>query len=204
MANSAYKHITGMDTVTGILQVLPREVRNDIMKTSLAAAARPIVRAAKRYARSSRQTGALMQSIDQKVINYRNTNTAVAIVGPRRDYYRAGKILGRKDNRAGASRPANYAHLVEFGHRARNSEQNTKLKTVIKTGAAERRRAAEAGELTSAGGVRRALTWVPAKPFIRPAAMTAAPQAAAAFVKGMEKGIERTRAKLIKRGTHAA
>lgn len=168
--------------LTGVLRALPKDVQKRILAPAVKAACQPIEVAAKRFARRSEDTGALRQSIATKVKAY-PTGVVVGLVGPRRDYFVRGRkvtafgaILGRKELR----RPANYAHLVEFGHRI-----------------------AVGGRLKREDGRGRAATgteggFVPARPFIRPAVITTRAAQQAAFDSAIAAGLARETRRLTR------
>jgi HK97 gp10 family phage protein len=114
MARSVYirEPLTGMAEISAALQGIPEAVKTRIMSTALRAAARPLVVSARAYA--PRRTGALRRSISSVIRKYRQGQIAVAVVGPDKGYYNEGKRA--KKGQRGKDRPANYAHLVEFGH----------------------------------------------------------------------------------------
>lgn len=96
---------------------LPPSVEARVMSDAVKVAAKPIVAAVK--ARAPRKTGALRKSITAVVKRYPKAGKVMAIIGPDRGYYGGGKRLKKGDSRQGKDRPANYAHLVEFGHKTR-------------------------------------------------------------------------------------
>lgn len=170
---------------TAVLQGLPREVSARILATATKAAIQPIKVAAKRYAKRSERTGALRDSITDKVVNYERTATAVGLVGPARGYYKKGKRLGKGANYLGSDSPSKYAHLVEFGHRVVAPKRGTSIRRGTATG--------------PAAGKKK---WVPAKPFLRPAGLTTKAEQSANFYRGLDRGINTTRNRLIRAGAH--
>jgi HK97 gp10 family phage protein len=168
MANKGTVRIEGAAELSAMLNAIPQELRKDIITTAVRSAASPLVKAAKAMAVTSVDTGALRKSIGFVVRKYKSGVNAVAVVGPRRGYYRNGRKLGTKASRKGADSPAKYAHLVEHGHVSRNG------------------------------------SFVAGHPFLRPAVAVAGSQVKNALIEGVGKGIEKVRAKLIKRGIHKA
>lgn len=169
------------------------ETQAEILEKAVKAACQPILVAAKRYAKRSEQTGALRDSLTIKTKSYVNDNRAVAVgmVGPDRKYRVRGKIAGALSvlfaaAKGNARRPADYAHLVEYGHRiAKGGNLRDKHElTLVRTGAYSksgrevrrwrRGKIIEAAKGTVAGHV-------PAKPFLRPALVTTRAQQSAAF-----------------------
>lgn len=170
---SATRTITGLGNLTLLLRSIPAEVRQTILAEGVAEAAEPIVVAAKIYAARSRDTGALQASLTHVVRNYPANATALAVIGPDKQYYRHGKKVGGK-NRAGANRPANYAHLVEFGH----------IAVKPKAGSSRRKKTAEATGI------------VPAKPFLRPALANSEELAIERLAIGINNGVTRALGRL--------
>lgn len=154
--------------LTAALRQLSHDVRAQVLESGTKAAIRPILTAAKRFAKRSERTGALRESLTTKVKVYAANGKAVGLVGPDRNYYRRGKRVSKNvASFVGADRPANYAHLIEFGHMAVKPRKGTSL----------RKKTAELGKKS----------WVPPKPFIRPAVLTTLAQQSAEFQKGIEK-----------------
>lgn len=170
MSKTSLSYVTGSEALTSALRAIPADIRTEILARGTKEAIQPIKIAAKRYAKRSEATGALRESITDKVKSYPENAKAVGLVGPDRQYYARGKrvsafgaLLSGKARR----RPANYAHLVENGHVAVAPRKGT-----------SRRK----GSATVAG-------WVPARPFIRPAVLTTSAEQSAAFTRGLEKGL---------------
>src|SRR5689334_20227931 len=115
MSNSATQRWDAQAAnLSRLLQDIPNAMRAEILGPACGAAAQPIEEAARTFA--PKRTGALAASIDIKVISSAEKGTAAALIGPDRNYYSGGKALGDGDDRREAEKPANYAHLVEFGH----------------------------------------------------------------------------------------
>lgn len=171
---SAYFQWTGLAELTRTLRGLPAEVAQNVLEETVDAAAQPIVLAAKIYAGRSRRTGALQASLTSVVRNYPRRGISVAVIGPDKRYYRKGRVV-RGKKALGADRPANYAHLVEFGH------------IVVKpvSGTSRRRKTA-----VSAGIVA-------AKPFLRPAFSSQQDIALERMAITMTAGVNRALAKLV-------
>lgn len=206
MARSAIKNVVRLDGITEVLRGLPRDLQTQILATAVAEAARPIVQAAKRNAESSRRTGALQASISARVRKYKRDAVATAVVGPDRSYYAGVAKLRKGDDKRGAEQPSRYAHLVEFGH---NVAKGGKLRDEYVSEVAlvrnsrgklvRRRRRTERIRRFATGVVGG---FVPAKPFLRPALLETSALAGANMLNGIRKGIERARAKLVRKGVH--
>lgn len=166
MAKSGSVRIEGAEELSAFLNTLPAEMRKQILSVAVARAAQPVVRAAKSMVVVD--TGSLKRALGSVVRKYKNGADAVAVVGPRRGYYAAGKALKKGADRRGAVMPAKYAHLVEHGH-------------------------------VGPGG-----KFVAGKPFLRPALAVSRAAVKQALVEGVGKGIERVRARMIKKGIHKA
>lgn len=189
MANSATVKIEGMSELSSVLNGIPADLRTEVLATAVKAAAAPLVRAAKRFASSSVDTGALRKSLGYVVRKYKKGATAVSVVGPRRGYYKNGKKVRKGASRKGADSPAHYAHLVEFGHYSR---------------AATGEKVSSSKGTTRRSGTFKANSFVLGKPFIRPALASAKAEVKTALIQGIGKGIDKTRAKLVKKGLHKA
>jgi hypothetical protein len=157
----------------------PKE-QADILERGVKAACEPILSAAKMFAQRSEQTGALRDSLTIKTVKYSNRGkaTAVGLVGPDREYRVNGKKAGKlatlfAATKGQARRPANYAHLVEYGHR------------IAKGGTLTRKNGRGSKGTGTEGG------FVPAKPFLRPAVITTRTQQHAAFEKAVGDALDR-------------
>lgn len=179
MANTVYRHVKGIEGISAILQGLPKEMRTNFLGAAVDNGAKPVEVLAKRFARRSRDTGALEESIDHVVRKYPHTVTAVAVIGPAKSYYRGRRKLAKGEDRQGAAQPSRRAHLIEFGHHTRQPKKTGKSKP---------------GKIE----------WVPPQPFMRPAHMISGPQVLTAMQQSLGNSIERTRRRLIKQGIHVA
>lgn len=175
--NSAYSKfkIEGLDEIRSVIKTLPTELQQKVMAVAVKRAAAPLVNAAKLFAGRSERTGALRKSIGALVKKGRD-GSAYAVIGAIRGQYRNGKKLGKGESRKGADDPANYAHLVEFGHVAVSPKQGKSL----------RKRTA------------RPVGFVSAKPFLRPALMSSGDAVATEMANGIADGIERIRRRIVK------
>lgn len=169
--NNSFTPITGAEQLHSVLNGLPEDVRREVLATTMGKAGAHVAR--KMRDKAPRVTGALAKSISYVVRKYGKGERTIAVVGPNRKYV-------TKDG----ARPANYAHLVEFGHR------------VAKGGALDRldgRGKAGTGKL---GG------FVPAKPFMRPGLMAAQASLPQVMFDGVQKGLDKAIAKRVRQGTH--
>lgn len=196
-ANSAFirQPLTGIEGISAVLRGLPQDLQNEILGTALSEAAKPIVKGAKTFA--PRRTGALRNSITHLVRKYKGGTVQVAIIGPDNGYYGKGKRLKNGADRRGADRPSKYAHLVEFGHHKARPKLNALTTFSQATVVRGRGTTLRKGTAVSVG-------WVPAQPFLRPAVLAAASTTGQTLAEGISKGIEKARAKRVKKGTHAA
>lgn len=160
-----------------MLRGLPAAMESRVMGDALGTAAKPIVAAAKQ--RVPKDTGALRRSLTSVVRRYPRSGKVIAVIGPDKDYYgSSGKRLRRGQSRYGSNRPSKYAHLVEFGHHTVDSS----------LGQRRFRGQFLKGKPTATSSKR---TWVPARPFLRPAVTLATPEATAALADGVRRGMER-------------
>lgn len=181
MANSAligFK-LDGLDEVRNVLKTLPKELADKVLQTALTRAAAPVVKAAKRNAPV--RTGALRQSIGTIVKKGKRDGSVYAVIGPRRGYYRQGKALKKTADNTGADQPANYGHLVEYGHMAVKPDKGATLR--------EKKRNWKKA---------RAVRFIPPKPFLRPALMNSKTEVIAEMAKGVAEGMQRQLKRLQK------
>lgn len=162
-----------MEHLAGALRGLSEAMRAKILESACGKAAMPIKRAAVGFA--PQRTGALKASIAIKTISDKIGGRAAALVGPAREYFRGGKRLKKGADRRGADRPANYAHLVEYGH----------IKVRPENGKTRRKKTA-----TVVG-------MVAPRPFMRPAIVSAASQVAAILHNEISVACERERIRLV-------
>lgn len=127
-----------------IAQISERLVRGG-MRDALMKAARHVTAAAKRNA--PRETGALRKSIRQKALTNPKKKLVTVLVGPSR-----GVTATASDGKL--RRPANYAHLVEYGTASRGVWGGRRKKGLFGIGAVK-------GKTVTPGN--------PPKPFLRPA-----------------------------------
>lgn len=106
-------------TLAGISE----EIRAEVIVDMVAEGAKPLVRSIK--AKVPVDLGNLKASITTGLRIKKRKGTAVAYVGPEvGGYYKGGKRLNKKkDDLRGSSGPSRYAHLVEFGHVARDGSR---------------------------------------------------------------------------------
>jgi hypothetical protein len=95
--------------VQRMLRELPDRIERKVLRQAINVATTPAVRAAKRLAPKG-ESGLLKKSIGKKIKTYKRTNTAVALVGPRKQT--VGEYKGKP------RKPSKYAHLVERGTKA--------------------------------------------------------------------------------------
>lgn len=183
MANSLKRisfEITGFSELAHDLRVLPAAVERRVIERALEYAVQPIVRRAKSLA--ARKTGALQASIAFVIRKY--PGRAVAVVGPSRAYYKNGERT--KGGEQNPDRPANYAHLVEFGHATRAKGKPGFRKWTTK----EREAANREGRALPQAGLRR-VEFVAPRPFLRPAVEQGKAEAINRFSDGVRVGLEK-------------
>lgn len=190
-----------ISSTTSVLQGVPRDIRTSILATATRSALLPIKAKAKLLAQRSVRTGALRDSITDKIVKYERSATVVGLVGPARGYYRGGKKLGKDASRRGADSPSHYAHLVELGHHV-VVRRKAKTPKLYKYTTKQRTDLARQGEAANTGDTRVAMSFVPARPFLRPAGLTTKGEQSERFFRGLDRGIEASRNRLIKAGAH--
>lgn len=181
MANSMRIGFTlsNWDGMLNLLKAVPQEVKMRVAASAVGEAAKPFVRAAK--AKAPVRTGALRQSITSVIRSYKKSGRVMAIIGPSLDYFQGGKRLKGTSKGGKVDRPANYAHLVEFGHYSR-------------TATGEFGGFAKGFKRRKSSGARLAQdarSFILAQPFLRPAIDAGQSAAEAALVVGFEKGIDK-------------
>jgi HK97 gp10 family phage protein len=102
--------ITGQTELAKALQGLPARVRVEVAMEAMSKAVQPVVDAAKALAPVG-ETGALRESIGFAVRQYKKGRITFGVVGARR-----GFGVPDPGSSTGTTEPANYAHLVEYGH----------------------------------------------------------------------------------------
>ncbi len=100
--------LTGFKELEKTLRTLGERTQRRVLRSAVSAASTPIVRAAKANANDSKESGTLKKSLGRKLKTYTDTQTVVAVIGPRTNV--TGTWKGKK------RWPAKYAHLVEGGH----------------------------------------------------------------------------------------
>jgi hypothetical protein len=185
MPAAEHRHVLGVDALTGALRALPEDMRTRTLAAGMKALLQPIKIAAKRFAKRSEDTGALRESITEKVVSYPEQARVVGLVGPDRHYYSHGIRIKTGFGRLLAKnkrRPANYAHLVEYGH----------VSVKPRKGTSRRKKNA----------IVTKKEFVPAKPFLRPAVLTTQSQQADAFAEGIARGLKSAIDREVKSGRH--
>lgn len=100
--------ITGSTELAKALRDLKSSVANDAAVYALEQATQPMVEAARALTPTG-DTGGLKRSIGMVIRKYKNV--VFCVIGPRR-----GFGVPDPSKKSGRTEPANYAHLVEYGH----------------------------------------------------------------------------------------
>lgn len=103
--------ITGTTEIAKALQGLPSRVGKEAAMAAMEKAVAPLVLEAKQQAIPSIRTGGLFRSIGFAIRQYKRGLVTFGVVGARRGF---GVESDAHDT--GKTEPANYAHLVEYGH----------------------------------------------------------------------------------------
>lgn len=158
-----------------MLADLPASVASRVMGDAMGQALRPMVSAVK--ARVPTRTGALKKSITSKVIRYPDKGKVVGIVGPdKAARYLGGRKIVRGGKVLQTDRPANYAHLVEFGHYS---------------AAATGKKVKSTKGLTIRKHTLYPQSFIRAQPFMRPGVAASEGAVADALADGVAVGLER-------------
>jgi HK97 gp10 family phage protein len=121
--NSAFVKydLEGMGQLIQRLDKLPLVIASQVLGVMVKEGAKPVVRNIKRLAPVDK--GNLKKSITAVVRRRPKRGTAVAVVGPSTERFANGKRLKKGADARGSDRPANYAHLPEFGFVGRDGKQ---------------------------------------------------------------------------------
>lgn len=105
--------ITGQTELAKALQGLTSKVRQEIAMAAMEKAVQPVVVAAQAnvMGNGSVDTGGLYRSLGFAVRQYKKGAVTFGVVGARR-----GFGVDDPTKKTGRTEPANYAHLVEYGH----------------------------------------------------------------------------------------
>lgn len=123
--------IDGLDLAFRKLLNLEKKGRKKAVKAMVNAGGKVLLRNLKRIAKTFQDTRTYERSLGSKVVVYRNSGVAVAIVGPRKGWGR--------ETAEGYRDPIYYAHLIEFGERGHPG--HAPLRKVLDSSAAEIRSA---------------------------------------------------------------
>ena len=173
--------LTNFKEFADLMRDLPAAMQQRVTAVAVGDALKPLQRLAK--AMAPQRTGALKKSIVAVVRKYPQTGTTYGAVGPSTDYFAGGKKLKKGASRRGADKPANYAHLVEYGHWTRDSSP-------FLNRSAKGRFVRDRSLMYALQGPRNA-KWVAPRPFLRPAVAIATPIVKAHLADGIKKGMER-------------
>lgn len=102
--------ITGTSEIAKALQGLPSSVGRDVAMDAMTQAVEPLVAAARALVPVG-ETGGLKASLGFAVRQYKNGRVTFGVIGARR-----GFGVDNPGSKSGRTEPANYAHLVEYGH----------------------------------------------------------------------------------------
>jgi HK97 gp10 family phage protein len=190
MADSPFFKVSlaGLDGIRATLRQLPEETQNKVLAYAVRRAAAPMVKVAKSLAPVD--TGALRASIGVLVRKGKRGGDPYAIIGPERGrYFRKGKRLKKGADRRGADEPANYAHLVEFGHMSAAASG-----TSVASAKGSSTRANKRNKKTQFS----ARSFVLPRPFMRPAVLRTQNEVAAALADGIAAGIDQAIDRIVK------
>lgn len=106
--------VEGAKEVLAAIGGLADKLKKKLLKKAVGEAGRLVLKRAKQLV--PRDSGLLKKSLGRKVKVYRNTGTAVAIVGPRKGFRQpVTRAKGRWKPRTETADPIKYAHLIEQG-----------------------------------------------------------------------------------------
>lgn len=101
--------MSGEKALNRKLSRLKEAVNRRVLRKAVTAASKPVLKEAK--AKAPKETGLLKKSLGRRTKTYRNSGTAVAVVGPREGFKKEVTVNGKTEVR----NPVKYAHLVEYG-----------------------------------------------------------------------------------------
>lgn len=205
MANSTYRNVTGLESLSSVLKGIPEELRREVLPSVIGRACKPVVKRAKTYAGRSKKTGALQASITSLVRKYKKGAVVVGVIGPDNDYYRGGRKVHRKSGKQGADQPRRYAHLVEFGHaiaKGGKIRPTYNLKSVRRWTASGKLVRTRVRDTIKEEAKGRIGGFVEARPFMRPALAGSKAEIQKEIIRGLNLGLARTKRKLVKAGQH--
>jgi len=175
--------LTGDKELIKTLKRLEAKTLRKVVRRATGLSMTPVKRDAKK--RIHNRTGALKRSISKKTKTYTNTRTVISLIGAKAGYK-------EMSNRYGKVVPANYEHLVEFGHRLVKGGKASKLSSEsymkLYKGDLSELYSGNSKEGPSGG---RVIGWVPAHPFMRPALRTNKHKIISKFKKETWTGIVR-------------
>ena len=106
----------GINDLAPFISALKPSAQSRIIGQSMGFATKPIVSAAK--ARVPTDSGALKRAITSIIRRYPEKGYVAGFVGAARGYYSGGRKLKKgQAKKKGYRTPANYSHLVEYGHK---------------------------------------------------------------------------------------
>lgn len=117
MASAVSGDFSGLRRMAAKLHGLSIANQAGVLKAGMRAETKAI--AADARSRATKDEGDLKASMGDKVLAYEGGAVVVGLIGPRKGKWGPGKggRRVRKRGKEGGKQPANYAHLVEKGHR---------------------------------------------------------------------------------------
>lgn len=168
--------LEGLSQALAKLRAVDRKAASKVVPKALRAGAKVFVREAK--AQAPVDSGVLRRAMTVKVKSYAKSGKKLAIIGP------------RNKRAANGRNPANYAHLVELGHRVSRKGKLGRgvqsLRTIIEPAAISKLRAKIAAGKHGPG---QQIGYVPPNAFMARAARAAEAPAIAAFISTAEAEI---------------
>lgn len=198
MANSARItwEISGVTDLRAFLADLKPSTQAKIIAKTVEEASKPIIRMARDKA--PRKTGALKKALGSITRIYPQKGQIISFIGARRGYYveaysiktKRKIAISAKPGQIDSSRrvsPANYSHLVEYGHRSVHGGgalPNYGAKVSGVWNSVNKGKSIRQGSLS-------ATSFVAPRPFLRPAFEQGKQFAEARIIVGFEKALER-------------
>lgn len=186
--------VTGVTDLRGFIADIKPSAQSRILGGAMAEASKPVVVAARAHV--PKDTGALKRSLGFVVRRYPVRGQVASFIGARKGKYKPTKTRtgrssirrARKDETGVFLRPANYSHLVEFGHRIAKGGRLTDTYHTEMTVVNGKRRLRKTSRV-KIKATGKSVGYVIARPFLGTAVLQTRGQVDAAIGAGFEKAL---------------
>ena len=190
-------NLMGVTDLRQFLQGIDQWVQRRVVIRTMEKSCGVMVEQARRNieANESVDTGALKKSIGVVVREYPKSRHITAVIGPRvmsfvKSLSGKARAAKSKDKSAGMIKPFKYAHLVEFGHVQTRGEASPAFTKGV--GNKEKNKTRRNGQAVS-------VSFVPAKPFLRPAYESSRVFVEARILESFKEAIAREAVRMTKK-----